>query len=80
MTLTQLYARGYALGTGAHVRHTPTGEEYILANVADYMWCAISIMSGNRWRDACKFSCAFQADYDSVKDALGFTDDWEVVV
>ena len=80
MTLTQLYARGYALGTGTHIRHIHTGEEFIFANVADYMWCAISLVSGNRWRDPSKFNCAFQADYDSVKEAVGYTDDWEVVV
>jgi hypothetical protein len=80
MTLTELYARGYAIGTGARIRQIGTDEEFILANISDYVWCAVSLVSGNRWRDPCKFNCAFQADYESVKEAVGFTDDWELVV
>ncbi len=51
MTLQQLYDRGYAIGTGARVRHIPSGGEYIMANTDEYEWAAIDLTFGNRWRD-----------------------------
>ena len=80
MTLSQLYERGYAIGTGYRVRHIPTGNVYIMANTADYMWAAISLTYGNRWRDPTGFDCGIQTGRVHVEAALGNLSLWERVL
>jgi hypothetical protein len=79
MLVSQLYNRGYALGTGAKVRNVQDGDTYVLANVDEYKWCAINVRTGDRHRDICPFQCSFQADLPSIIGVLGRLEDWEVV-
>lgn len=79
MNVQQLYDRGYALGTGAKVKNIQDGDTYVLANVADYKWCAINVRTGDRHREVCPFQCSFQADLPSIIGVLGLLNEWEVV-
>lgn len=79
MNVDKLYKAGYALGTGAKVKNIKDGDTYVLGNVADYRWVAINVRTGDRHRDVCPFSCAFQADRASAEDALGNLSQWVMV-
>lgn len=80
MNVQQLYERGYALGTGAKLAYPETGDTYVLANTQEFEMCAINIRTGNRFRDPTEFNCSYSMDIHSAERALGFLEDWMVVV
>jgi hypothetical protein len=79
MKVSELYDRGYALGTGAKLRNEQDGDTYVLGCVAEYKWVAINVRTGDRHRDVCDFNCSFQANRESVVGLLGVLSDWSVV-